>query len=375
MFRQKHKVYISLLFKGTTRIVEMFRQKHKVYISLLFIGIAIVITAYLFFLNRASGQLVSMIVTTVAIGFVGAFMTLWFSLEKERIVLYRMIPTLAIGVVGAFFTLFFSLEESKIEESVVAGLIAHADRMTPLEEIKHEYHMYYGGNLLAARCYLNPFKDQELFDFHFDVISVEILQMLFGTYQAFRKEPHGKIFSMSSTSGFPTYLDTDRDFLTWEQYIGLFKGNERIYRQLSSINTSHEAVYMTIPKGACISIEANDMVRSISFMNEFVDFTIRITVYSARRDIQEWGWILGLKETEREQYWISYFIIDMEASFKRLRAGHPEMIKHKEWVNTLMKRIRSSYDYEKQLSKATEFYAVFGDKVITQRNSPDSSKK
>ena len=97
-------------------------------IILIFIGILLFcFTAYLFILNRSSEQIVS-----------------------------KVVPAIIVGLVGMLLTILFGLKETKVQENFTAALIAHADKMTPLEELKHDYHKFYGGSLHSPRTYINP---------------------------------------------------------------------------------------------------------------------------------------------------------------------------------------------------------------------------
>ena len=115
-------------------------------------------------------------------------------------------------------TIWFSLNETEFQENYTAALIAHADKMTPLEELKHDYHKFYGGSLHSPRTYINPIKGQDLFDFHFNLITTEILYTIFDTFQAFKSKPDGDMFS---SSGYPKSLKLKRRFCKWEEYINI----------------------------------------------------------------------------------------------------------------------------------------------------------
>ena len=275
----------------------------------------------------------------------------------------RVIPAIIVGLVGAFLTILFSLKENKVQETAVGALIAHEERMTPLEEIKHDYHRFYGGDLFSPRCFINPIKGQDLFDFHFNLITTEIVHCVFGTFQAFKTSPEVELVS---SSGYPKSLcaNLKRTFVTWEDYICIFKDDTSLFDALNQFNPEQfKNNVMTVPSKTEISYSGSSHEKSITFRNEFVTFAIRIHRWNGSRRIAEWKWILNLDEGEKDDYWISKFIIEQEIRSNRFRSGHPMMEEYENWSKEILTRIKDKYDYEEQLRKAIEYYHHFGDEV------------
>ena len=283
--------------------------------------------------------------------------------RNSEIITSKVIPAIIVGLVGTFLTILFSLKENKIQETTVAALIAHAERMTPLEEIKHDYHKFYGGDLFSPRCFINPIKNQKLFDFHFNLVTTEILHSIFETFQAFKSEPDGELFS---TSGYPMSLDLSlkRKFITWENYINIFASDPNLYDALKQFNPEmFKFHFMTVPKDTEFYFTNSNSEKSITFKNEFVSFNIKIYRWRGSRNINEWAWILNLEENEKEDFWISKFIIEQEITSNKFRSGHPKMEKHEKWAKEILSRIKEKHDYKQQLAKAMDYSHHFGNKI------------
>ena len=302
-------------------------------------GLLLFSTTYLFILNRSSELIIS-----------------------------KVIPAIIVGLVGTFLTILFSLKENHVQEHTIAALIAHAERMTPLEEIKHDYHMFYGGDLHSPRCFINPIKGQELFDFHFNLMTTEIIHSIFKTFQALKHKPDGEMFSIS---GYPKSLDSSlqRKFYTWEEYINIFAGDPYLFEALKQFNPIiFKDHFMTVPKDTEIYFTNSAHEKEIGFKNEYVSYSIRIHQSSGERNINEWAWILNLEEKEKEEYWISKFIIEQEITSNKFRSGHPKMEKYEKWANEILSIIKEKYDYNQQLANAMDYSHHFGKQIQSKKD-------
>jgi len=272
-----------------------------------------------------------------------------------------VVPAIIVGLIATFLTIWFSLKENKVQEHFTAALIAHADKMTPLEEIKHDYHQFYGGSLFSPRCYINPIKGQELFDFHFNLITTEILYTIFDTFQAFKSKPEGDLFS---SSGYPKSLALKRRFLEWEEFIEIFKKDPHLYDCLHQINPEgFKNHFMTLPVRTELAYKNKPHEKRIIFHNDFINFKIFIYQWRGRIELNEWKWILDFKDEEKDNFWISKFIIDQDVTTNKIRSGHPEMKKYEKWAGEIMSRLKEKFDYGQQLSKAMEYHHYFGRQI------------
>lgn len=285
--------------------------------------------------------------------------------RSAEILYSKIVPSLLVAMAAGFITLLFSLEGQQINYSIPSVLIAHAEKMTPIEELFLNYPKYYGGKLHSARVYLNPLiiedKKQKLLDYHFDVLTVELLELLFDTYQSNKEYPN-KIFY--SSSQYPKYLEISHDNFTWDDFKKIFISDLQLANQLKSINHSGAEIYnMSVPKGTKFDFKSSDIKRTLIMGNKFVDLEISILVNGGQRNINDWKYILNINEEDTDKYWTSYFTIHLNAKYKRFKSGHPLMASQKEWLENIITRIKSEYDYNLQLDNATKYYHNFGHKI------------
>ncbi len=308
-------------------------------------------------------NVVSTVVVLTSIFLLLSTLYLFFLNRSSEVLTSKLIPAAILGLVGALVTLLFSLKENRVQETTVAALIAHADKMTPLEEIHEDYHTFYGGDLFAPRSFLNPIQGQGLFDFHLNVVSAEIAHCVFGTFQALSSAPNGDLFS---TSAYPRSVPKQlkRDFFTWEQYVKIFREDPVLLDTLDQFNPELFANHlMTVPSGTDITYTNSGHLRTIILRNDFVTLTITIHQWQGSRRLGEWKWILGLAEGEEDSYWVSKFLVEQEIRTNRFRSGHPRMPDQERWAKELRTRIGDNFDYDRQLRRATEYYHYFGREV------------
>lgn len=120
---------------------------------------------------------------------------------------------------------------------------------------------------------------------------------------------------------------------------------------------------MTLPQGTEFTVVADKHGRSISFTNKFSE--VKISVYQSHgmRGLGEWKWLLGYDDHFDEQFWLSTLAIHLEAKFEKLRSGHPDMGKYKNWTESIFENIQSELDAEKQLEKAREYSHLYQNNI------------
>lgn len=305
----------------------------KIAIILYFIILSI-ITFYLLYLNRAN-----------------------------EILWAKFLPALAVGLTVACFFTWFSLKEDEINNHFPITYISSQKSLQPLEKIDLRYSTFYGGKLFKPRSFLVPDKNQELWDFHFDIATIEIAETIYETYQELKNKPGTNIFSSSK---FPISLDLQRRSMNWEEFINHFKKSDKLKILFESINTArHSAYNTTFPTNTSLSFIDDPHKREIFMSNDFCDFKIILFKNSGHAGLGEWKWLLNYTDEVSENFWQSFIILEISAKFNKLRFGHPDKPKYVKWVENIQTNLDDNYNYNTQLKNAKEYYHLFKDRVNT----------
>jgi hypothetical protein len=289
----------------------------------------------------------------------------------------KFLPALTIALVGACLTLWFSLSEEKINKTLHVSYATQVDTGSPLEVFDLRYSMFYGGRLFAPRGFLKPLDNQEIFDYHFDIALIEISELIFETFQEFRSSPGGDLVSSKK---YPKSLNLSRKALEWDEFISKFKKSPELISLYSSIEPAKYLIHnMTLPKNTQYTVTNSGHKRSIVFTNNFVKVDILVFQSQGQRGLSEWQWLLGYDKSINEQFWQSNFAVHLKAVFNKLRSGHPDMPKYKDWVDSIFDNIQSNLDAESQLIKAREYNHLYQDNIsnflpIKQRKESNKDK-
>jgi len=115
-----------------------------------------------------------------------------------------------------------------------------------------------------------------------------------------------------------------------------------------------------LPPKTAVVPEPGDIGLAITFKNPFA--TVRIGI----RKSEVWDGVgegvrrlCQMEDDGRDRYRTIGFIIKMSAQFERLRTGHPEMPKYKEWVDTMFTATRNDCDSDLRWKSLLETYQIF----------------
>ena len=273
----------------------------------------------------------------------------------------KFLPALTIALVGACLTLWFSLKEEIIDIKFPAILATHIETGNPLEAIDKRYSMFYGGKLFTPRGFLRPLENQEISDFHLDILFIEVIERIFKTFQEFKHKPGTNLYSSSK---YPTGLDLPRKVLEWEEFISECKKTPELDKLFHEINPeAYRTLNMTLPANTDFSVIVENHGRSIVFNNKFSEVKISVYASHGRRGLGEWQWLLDYDDSLNEQFWLSTLAVHLEARFDKLRSGHPDMPRYKNWVESIFDNIKSELDAEIQLEKAREYNHLYQNNI------------
>lgn len=297
------------------------------------------------------------------------------------------------GIIGATFTLWVSLKEEKIAIEIPVTLIYHIESGKALEECDEKYDQLYGSKFFQIRRYIRaPIKNKDFssFSHHHDILFLETLALLFTSPPEFTADD--PLMPGMIKKEDPSLRYFPDQTLTWKEFTSKYLKNDcgpeinKLYSQIKDPNLFEdlEIREMCFPKGTEIKfafdmtiegIHCKNIIRSVGFKNDFCEVNIVIYNFFGRRGLGEWKWILEYDDDKANEYWSSIQKVYLSAKFNRLRSGHPDMPKYKEWVNSMFDRLRSCLDSEQQLKMARERHHLYRDDINNYFKSRELRRK
>ena len=317
-------------------------QGEATFISLLkwglivFVLVTAAITAYLAFLNRDSEKVMLTFLPALALGTIGALITILFGLKEE--------------IREVEFPALFTYEK---ESKALFGLRPDLKYLPPseimasihLQEISkaHPKDLKNGPDDLGMALYgdiaLRLVFDSliQIFPMNWDVKTTQI----------------NLPFVNQKTFG-PNQNVAKSEVLSWEQISATFPQSHAMQAPAYPLGK------LAIPPGTKIwGSEERDqtggLYKSIVHIeNDFVDMEISITFSSGVADIGMYSLMIDLSPEQAQKYWTASYLIAMKAKFNAYRSGHPAMPKYKSWVNNAFESIRDQLDSQRHWERAKE---------------------
>lgn len=314
--------------------------------------------------------------------FISILVCLWYLNRKSDAILEKLIPALALGLIGSVFTLWFSLKEETRKLKFPVTYIINEITGETLEKYDNNYNQYYSNDQMSARRYLmcTPKKDWTKEQFHtpaptgFDHLLLEALTILFTHHQRAAGNEFGGELRFSG--GDPALKYFPGQGLTWENFLTHYKhtftpGMNKIYSQLPDILGMKN---MCLPKGTSMEINCEPShikfpsYRTIKLKNNFCEIDIEMKYRGGIRGLCEWKWILGYDDEKDQEFWTHSLDMYLSAKFNKIRSGHPDMPKYKDWAKAIFDKLQYSLDSKQQLDAAREKYLLYRDN-INNKNS------
>jgi hypothetical protein len=361
--------------------------------------------AYLLFVNRKLIIIWNTLIPTVASGLVGLTLTLYFGLSDENKQTHfrqefwgKFIPAIATGLTASTALLWFSLDKEKIEITFPANLIYHRASGDVIENVDIKYKTFYGCKPYQIRKYIkiapeynpNLGKSYAQLECANNVIFLETLTLLFSAFESpvggmVHRGWGGSAINPLYKSKIPIGGDVIDPFIysTFtripEKSLKICKFSDSLKSQLSpdvqeifsqldekKVIETLQLNLMYIPKSTIIKINCDRNLpgKEILFHNSFCKVLIYIFRSGGSIGLsRNWQWILGYDEEKSDEFETSENALYISAQFNKLRFGHPLMPKYKDWVNSLIKRLRSCLDSDMHLERCEKINLMYKDEI------------
>ena len=279
----------------------------------------------------------------------------------------------AIGVAlfAILTALLFSLNSEVIELKFVSTLFFHKSDKKPLDcHLSRDGRLKFGGHQFSGM--LSQFihgwleecedlnkaefnKDREkIEEFYHNMILIKLIDQFFWMYSA-RWDTN--IYSVRRGMGESkeSYVDSKEtppyDCLKWEDLLNTEQQNN-FYDLLSAFSHIKET---KVPPKTKIDFIITEHKREMILRNSFVKITITINYSGGSSGLGDYRWLLSYDNKRSDEFWSEHFRVNCNAKFEKLKSGHPEMPKYKQWVDVMFAEVQYQLDEKERLKRAKEY--------------------
>jgi len=284
----------------------------------------------------------------------------------------KVIPVVIVGIIGLAFTIWYSLKSEKIDLDFASTVYFHKSDLLTLDEHDTRHHLY-GGDEFSGRLpgfIRDRIEHDERFDtkdlerrieeaeeLYSDMVFLKLIDRFFWAYADWwdvriRSQRHGNGVTSIVSAIKP---DPDCGSLTWEDFLSVSDSKDAFPSLLSSFPKQHWPTKMTVPPKTQASLTATRYGRSLVLRNPFVRVSITIFYRGGGVGIGDYAWFLGYDNKKSEEFWAEHLEVTCDAVFERTKSGHPEMMRHRRWVETMFGEIRYQLDDQKRMERAREY--------------------
>ena len=284
----------------------------------------------------------------------------------------KLIPALAIGVIGTLFTIWFSLKSENVDRQFVSTILFHRSDKKPLDNHDKRRHLY-GGDQFDGELqdFIGAFIENnenlsnsdrnsignEVMDFYLDVVVLKLLARFFWMYADWWDIHIDSVRRGDSTLSTVTAIKPvpPSHSLTWAHYLRGLERKEHFATVLSSFSDDFWIKKMTVPPRTQVDVIASDHSRTLRFTNPFVRISIAVSKRGGSVGLGDYRWLLGYDNKRSDDFWSIHFDVNCTAEFQRARSGHPDMSRHRQWVETMFSEIRYQLDDQERLTRARDY--------------------
>ena len=315
------------------------------------------------------------IIVFLLIGFVIAY--LWFQNRNSELLNSKIMSVIGVALFGILSALLFSLKSEDIELKFASTLLFHKSDKKPLDNhLNGDGRLKFGGYQFRGK--LSSFisnhlkecedlnkaefnKDREkIVDFYHNMILIKLIDQFFWMYSA-RWDTN--VYSVRRGTGElkESYVDSEGtspnyDCLKWENLSNKKPKND-FYNLISAFSNIKET---KVPPKTKVDFIITEHKREMILKNPFVKVTITINNSGGSSGLGDYKWLLGYNNEKDNKFWSEHFRVNCNAKFKKLRSGHPEMPKYKQWVETMFAEVQYQLDEKEQLKRACEYRDLVG---------------
>lgn len=311
--------------------------------------------------------LISFIIIALAI-----IIYLWIQNRSSELLASKILSAIGVALFAILSALIFSFKSEEKSLEFVSTLFFHKSDKKPLDDyLREDGRLRFGGyqfdikllNFIRNRIE----KEQELkkaefnkdskkiVGFYHNMILIKLIDQFFWMYSA-RWDTNIYSVRRGTSEEKNSYVDStetppDYDSLNWETLLNTEQQNT-FYDILSAFSNIKET---KVPPKTKVRFIITEHKKEIVLKNPFVKVTIAINNSGGSSGLGDYKWLLDYDNRKSEEFWSAHFMINCNAKFEKLKSGHPDMPKYKQWVEVMFAEVQYQLDEKEQLKRAHEY--------------------
>ena len=291
----------------------------------------------------------------------------WQNRASEKVVV-TFWSTLTLGAMATFVSLLFSLRSETKEAEFLS--IYTIERKTKLPLVPHDQMWVRGytdrqthlpiGVMIEELRATKPeiFKNEE--DFGTDIYKGFALRNVFDALAfAYRRGWSSKVrrfqiphHASLNYSGFAEEANPS-DYVELARFQELFPK-----RYLGKPEPAGPFTRFGVPQGTVVSAKDDDFSQELVLENRFSTVRISLSFTFGSRGSGILQELLPLNDKEDDRFAMLGFVVKIHAKFNPLRIGHPDMERHKRWVDGLIAELRETMESERHWKTVSEEFVL-----------------
>jgi len=296
---------------------------------------------------------------------------LWIQNRSSELLGSKILSAIAVAVFAILSALLFSLKSEEKELKFASTLFFHKSDKKPLDDyLRGDDWLKFGGfqfgdmslfisNHLKENENLNKAefnKDREkIKDFYHNMILLKLIDKFFWMYSA-RWDTNVYSVRRGTGESKESYIDSEKTppnygCLNWADLLNTEQKNN-FYDLLSAFSNIKET---KVPPKTKVRFIITEAKKEIFLKNPFVKVTITVNNSGGSLGLGDYKWLLGYGDKRSNEFWSAHFRVNCHAKFEKLKSGHPDMPKYKQWIEVMFEEVKYLLDEKEQLQRAHEY--------------------
>lgn len=205
-------------------------------------------------------------------------------------------------------------------------------------------------------------------DKYFDALQYSIIKIIFKQYsKGWNVTTKESLTPTGRTISWQSHPDKG-DAIPIDDIFNQFKDNYFLTNKLLQPLPAVFGGVAVFPKGTVVKINHGDYRNEfeLELSNRYVTLNIKLRYSGSSMGIGEYYRLLGLPEgsTISSEIGNSVYYLSMNVEQTYLLNGHPEMKKHRNWADSIVKLLNNKYNYETIRSDHMRDFQLHGPKAI-----------
>ncbi len=301
----------------------------------------------------------------------GVIAYFWFQNRSSELLTEKILSAICVAVFAILSALLFSLKSESNTINFNSTLYFHKIDKKPLDEYCGDIYKIGGSQFdISLVHFINDYFEKDelknsefnkdiksITEFYHDLALIKLLYHFSWMYADWwniysDSVRRGRSFTSSVSPIKPIPIST---ILKWEDISKKLNDKSHFNKILTDFPKETTLKKITVPPKTNIEFVITEYEREILLKNPFVRISIAIQGLGGSMGLGDYQWYLGFDRKKSEEFWSEHFEVKCEAKFEKLRSGHPEMPRYKQWVESMFAEVQYQLDENERLKRAKEY--------------------